>query len=346
LPSPTELAMSSDYFDPQAGPDAAYDILIASFSFISAVAMLYYDYALTLPREIQFLWPPHCKQGWFTLACFLNRYIPIIGIFPIAISYIIPVNIAQCKGLYTIYYECFMIVVQILAGILCIVRVYSLYARSRRILGLLVFSSTGSIFTALVSIFLFRNAGSKTIIFVSPFGGCALYMPQIGGRFAAIAWIGGLLFDSVIFSLTLYKAFAIGRRVNLVNVILRDGTMYFLVLSLMNLANIMTLLFAAPFLKGTITSHMNVLSSILVNRLVLNLREQAANQSPTTFETVGSFRAAIPVSPDPLSMTSVQHHPPFVETVARETVASVSVGESTSQQLRVGIEPSLRGLSE
>jgi hypothetical protein len=56
------------------------------------LAMLYYDYLLTLPREIQFLWPPHNKQGWFTLACFLNRYIPIIGLIPVAVSYFIPVN--------------------------------------------------------------------------------------------------------------------------------------------------------------------------------------------------------------------------------------------------------------
>ena len=56
--------------------------------------MLYYDYLLTLPREIQFLWLPYNKQGWFTLACFLNRYIPIIGVLPIVVSYFIPVNTA------------------------------------------------------------------------------------------------------------------------------------------------------------------------------------------------------------------------------------------------------------
>ena len=54
--------------------------------------MLYYDYVLTLPREIQSLWPPHNKQGWFTLACLLNRYIPIIGLLPFVISYFIRVN--------------------------------------------------------------------------------------------------------------------------------------------------------------------------------------------------------------------------------------------------------------
>ena len=69
---------------------------ILFFWIVDFPVMLYYDYVLTLPQEIQFLWPPHNKQGWFTLACFLNRYLPIIGVWPIAVSYLIPVNIAVC----------------------------------------------------------------------------------------------------------------------------------------------------------------------------------------------------------------------------------------------------------
>lgn len=58
------------------------------------LVMLYYDYLLTLPREIEYLWPPHNKQGWFTLACLLNRYLPVIGLSPIAASYFFPVTSA------------------------------------------------------------------------------------------------------------------------------------------------------------------------------------------------------------------------------------------------------------
>ena len=62
------------------------------FRLADFLVLLYYDYVLTLPREIQFLWPPHNEQGWFTLAFFINRYIPIIGVLPIAVSYFVPVN--------------------------------------------------------------------------------------------------------------------------------------------------------------------------------------------------------------------------------------------------------------
>ena len=64
------------------------------FWLVNFLVILYYDYVLTLPQEIQLLWSPHNKNRWFTLAFFLNRYIPIIGVLPIVVSYFIPVNIA------------------------------------------------------------------------------------------------------------------------------------------------------------------------------------------------------------------------------------------------------------
>ncbi|KAH9953076.1 hypothetical protein BC827DRAFT_1250745, partial [Russula dissimulans] len=45
---------------------------------------------LTLDREIQFLWPPHTKQGWVTAAYFLNRYITVLGYLPLVMSFFIP----------------------------------------------------------------------------------------------------------------------------------------------------------------------------------------------------------------------------------------------------------------
>jgi hypothetical protein len=77
------------------------------------------------------------------------------------------------------------------------------------------------------------------------------------------------------------------------------------------------------------------LATILVNRLVLNLRERAAtNQLPTTFEPVGRFQAALPVnvSRELVSKTSVtggisaffrQNVSTGTATATRETVSSV-----------------------
>jgi len=47
------------------------------------LVILYYDYILTLSWEIEFLWPPYNKQGWFTVACLLNHYITVVGYIPV-----------------------------------------------------------------------------------------------------------------------------------------------------------------------------------------------------------------------------------------------------------------------
>jgi hypothetical protein len=108
--------------------------------------------------------------------------------------------------------------------------------------------------------------------------------------------LGVLVFDSVIFSLTLNKAFKMGRGIRLLDVIVRDGTMYFSALFIVNLANILILLFAPPLLKSSTTSMTNVLSITLVSRLMLNLRAQSSAQVelPSSIESERRFQAALP----------------------------------------------------
>ncbi|KAI0284809.1 hypothetical protein BC826DRAFT_142784 [Russula brevipes] len=83
--------------------------------------------------------------------------------------------------------------------------------------------------------------------------------------------------DTFIFLLLLYKAVKIGRGVRLLNVIIRNGTIYYTVLSFTNLTNILVLRFAPPPLRTTSTGFTNALSSTLISRVILNLR--AASRS-------------------------------------------------------------------
>jgi hypothetical protein len=70
----------------------ANDSAILFFWLGDFLVLLYYDYMLTLHQEVQFLWPPHNKQSWFTLAFFINRYVPMIGVLPIVVSLFIPLS--------------------------------------------------------------------------------------------------------------------------------------------------------------------------------------------------------------------------------------------------------------
>jgi len=137
------------YLDIDIGSHPAEDVWISSAMHVSATVILYYDYILTLDREIQFLWPPHNKQGWFTMACLLNRYVPVLGYLPVVVSLFIQLDLPSCIGVHA-YNEWFMMIVQIHAGTLCGIRVYALYGQSRRIQGFLAFIALMSLVTAAV----------------------------------------------------------------------------------------------------------------------------------------------------------------------------------------------------
>lgn len=62
------------------------------------------------------------------------------------------------------------------------------------------------------------------------------------------------------------------------------------------------------------------LATILVNRLVLNLRERAVNQLPTTVETAGRFQAALP---DGLTTAAINDIRSTSSTRELEAVASM-----------------------
>ncbi|KAH9026648.1 hypothetical protein EDB84DRAFT_1563667 [Lactarius hengduanensis] len=302
------------------GPHAAEYVYLNSITNLPPLAILYYDYLLTLPLEIQYLWYPN-KLGWFTVACLLNRYLPVFGHIPLAVSYMtrsdnLPVPVSyrdarrlmikrlispppySCQGLH-VYHEIFGIFVQSLAGLLCLIRVYALYGRSLRVLGILFSVGIGSILVGCWAMIGSRRAKVETIQVISSVTGCNQYMPIEGGRYAALTWLGMLVFDSAIFSLTLYKAITMGRGIRLLDVIVRDGAMYYSALFIMNLTNILILLFAPPLLKNSTTSITNVLSITLVSRLMLNLRAQSTTQPglPSSIESERRFQAALPTPP-------------------------------------------------
>ncbi|KAN0086132.1 hypothetical protein V8E55_007266 [Tylopilus felleus] len=148
-------------------------------------------------------------------------------------------------------------------------------------------------------------------------GPSSLILPErvILGSFAmltksheAIVWAAQVIFDIVIFVLTVWKSYCIGKVGNrlLLDVLLRDGAMYFAIISGVNAANIAVLLLASAPYKPVAGTFPNALNVVLVSRLVLNLQEpsrqgisvdsQSAEDEAVTMTTV------IPLGDAPLSM--------------------------------------------
>ncbi|KAH0584834.1 hypothetical protein H2248_008112 [Termitomyces sp. 'cryptogamus'] len=88
----------------------------------------------------------------------------------------------------------------------------------------------------------------------------------------ANAWIGMLMFDALIFSITVYKSWKRGYMVrrSLFKVLLRDGAIYFGIMVAIALVTVITF---HDYQRGSTATLANIVSSTMINRLMLNIRD-------------------------------------------------------------------------
>ncbi|THU94451.1 hypothetical protein K435DRAFT_899819 [Dendrothele bispora CBS 962.96] len=92
----------------------------------------------------------------------------------------------------------------------------------------------------------------------------------------AAAWEALFVYDTLIFAMVLVKGYQSRRseeRIPLLDLILRDGAVYFAVMALANLANILTFYFAGSYTRGSLSTFSSAISVTMISRLTLNLRE-------------------------------------------------------------------------
>ncbi|KAI0045797.1 hypothetical protein FA95DRAFT_88489 [Auriscalpium vulgare] len=238
-----------------------------------------------LDLEIALYWPPKHKLGWVSAFYFLNRYFTLFGYLPFMRDVFVYGNPAirgekYCDGI-TAYHQYFQITIQTLVGVLCMMRIYALYNRSRYMLGFLMAVAIAVIVSGVWVVATFRNRSIQIIASTIP--GCIQLLTDADGRHLATGWSGVLVFDTIIFILTLYKGVKLGFRTEkgLLQVLIKDGTVYFTVLFLVNFGNILMLLMAPPILKTSTAALTNILSSTLISRVMLNLRAAPAARRMT-----------------------------------------------------------------
>ncbi|KAH8795190.1 hypothetical protein DL96DRAFT_1649219 [Flagelloscypha sp. PMI_526] len=97
----------------------------------------------------------------------------------------------------------------------------------------------------------------------------------------AVAWECMFAFDGIIFVLTLTKSYRgtreSGRRfsVPILDVMLRDGAIYFLVMIIANAANVATFYALGPRLRGSLSTMASTVSVTMTSRLILNIHQKA-----------------------------------------------------------------------
>ncbi|KZP23492.1 hypothetical protein FIBSPDRAFT_952013 [Athelia psychrophila] len=215
------------------------------FTTLIPFVILYYDYSLTFADEVERFWNRN-NFTWTSLFFFINRYLVLLGNIPVL-----------CQGI-TNYHAFLEILSQLVIGIMLIMRVYAMYGRSRWIIVLFAI-----VIVVAVTVGCWANFSgprAQTIEAIFYYAGCNGSLPQTQAIRLALAWMGQLGFDALVFFLTLYKSFVLrgSKSKHLISTLLRDGSLYFGIMTIFNVGNIVTIVTAPPYFKGVAIFGSNV----------------------------------------------------------------------------------------
>nr|GAT42612.1 predicted protein [Mycena chlorophos] len=260
----------------------------------AAFTLLFYDYLLTLKWEVSRYWPHPSRPTLTspTILFFANRYGTLLGNIPIVLLdvWLSPATERKaqvCSGLED-YHQYFIIVIQLLVGLMLVLRTYALYERSRYVLASMIFCvlaviAIGVWGTLHSSSLPAQDKGSNIPLRM----GCAYGIKKKETIGYIAAWSGMGAFDVLIFVLTLYRTLTAtlssSRRrfsltgMNLLAVLMRDGILYFGVIVLCNVGNILTFAIGSDYTRGILNTFTNIISSIMISRLMLNIRDPAVS---------------------------------------------------------------------
>ncbi|KDR72707.1 hypothetical protein GALMADRAFT_252913 [Galerina marginata CBS 339.88] len=254
-------------------PSTVREILIHNYLHMFAISCLYYDHFISSGQEIDYLWkrPKHRSSFWF----FVNRYFAFFGNIAVTILGFSNLSVQSCKR-YNIFRQLLLIINQVLVCILLTLRIYALYGCSLRVLAYLVGSGAAMIAIACWVMFGQKSAPSEEA------AGCHIGLSTGTAIRLAGAWEALFVYDTIIFTLTVVKTWKARRdhaitgiNIPLISLILRDGAIYFAVMAVCNLANILTFYFCGPFLRGSLSTFASSMAVTMMSRLMLNLHQTA-----------------------------------------------------------------------
>ncbi|KAH8813513.1 hypothetical protein DL96DRAFT_1821296 [Flagelloscypha sp. PMI_526] len=240
-------------------------------SFIFSSAGFYNEFGTD--DEIQYIWTPPWNKNTFFFS--LNRYVGLfVNILTLFFTHWTTKTFGQCHQVYLLR-QISLILVQ---GITCLIlslRTYALYLYSKRIMwGLLIY------FAALIGVVTWSMTGQSGVeegTIHHDTDACHVSMDNPSAARLAICWEALFTFDATIFILTMCKTWRTRhsivsvKSVSFLRIFVRDGAIYFLLMALANLANILTFYFAPPFLRGRLSTFASCLAITLVSRMMLNL---------------------------------------------------------------------------
>ncbi|KIK68636.1 hypothetical protein GYMLUDRAFT_728680 [Collybiopsis luxurians FD-317 M1] len=192
-------------------------------------------------------------------------------------------NHSSCRA-YSLYRQILLSTTQLGVCAILTLRLYALYECNKKILllmcgmALVMVGFAGWVLTGQKSVV------SPSVPGIALISGCHLGLSRATALRLAAVWETLFIYDSALFALTLIKTYRTRRRdaviLNLVTLILRDGAIYFALMALATLSNVLSFYFAPIFLRGGLSTFATCASVTMISRLMLNLHESAEEGLP------------------------------------------------------------------
>ncbi|KAF7299838.1 hypothetical protein HMN09_00990700 [Mycena chlorophos] len=274
-----------------------------NFLNLISYTLLVYEYFCLLSAEVDRFWCKSRSRTTFpAILFFVNRYVTLLGNLPMVIVALW--NAAPSARKTATYHQFYIIITQGIVGIILVLRTYALYGRTRRILIALIVLALTTTALAAGGMLISLRAPDAGVSFGAA-GGCVATKGRIQSLGLLMAWAAMGAFDCTIFGLTVYRTLRDGmwaqtgslhsqffgqfKGMRLLQILLRDGAIYFLVMVLFNVANMITFLVGNAFNRGLPSVLGNVLSSIMITRFMLHLRDPALGPGPFAVNSSGTM---------------------------------------------------------
>ncbi|KAI0791956.1 hypothetical protein C8Q75DRAFT_611254 [Abortiporus biennis] len=227
-------------------------IRLRSYLYILSVAILYYDHLLTLGDEVQYMWFQGRNFPWLF---FMNRYFSILADIGLTTGQFITYDSIPSCITYSAISETCLVIAQTIVSVVLLMRTYALYNRSLKILVFILVVSSGLLGVCIWAL-LTRKTGLRSI----NSHGCTIVETPSSELHMAAAWEALIAYDIMIFTTIVFKTYKVthqpgfrrgsGRLKNLIELVFRDGAIYFVVMAFANIANTITFYTLPPVLKG------------------------------------------------------------------------------------------------
>ncbi|KAJ7151957.1 amino acid permease-domain-containing protein [Mycena filopes] len=252
--------------------------------FLISISFLYWDHLMTFGDEVRHLWRKPKTPS--TYSFLLNRYLAFFGDVVVTFFVFNTVPDSWCKHI-NLFRQLLLVLNQTTICLLLALRIYALYGRRRKVW---VYMLSSAAVLMGVSLWAISGHGGEPVPHVI---GCHIANSKAIGIHLAVPWEALFTYDIIIVVALLYKSIQTRnqsgtmRSEPLLSLLIRDGAVYFVLMALINLANILTFYLAESLLRGCLSTMASCLSVTMMSRLMLNLH---AVESTGIFSTTAHIK--------------------------------------------------------